>query len=629
MKNNLDYIKKNYLQIFIALFLSINLLIILRYPIQDGLNKNFIEILIFYLLLVLTLISILNIQTVMNINKNKLFLKIKSVGIPYLLFVFLIISILFVFQFVPFNTFGDKVFSSSLIFFITTIFYIFRIKDSASKSLKFKKKSLLYIFFTLIPIIRYLISNKEILFLIEQVKLISYFFAISFFLIYLLSNFVDSALEINFVIPIITVFLFISYEMNTLSNTFQWAKNSKSLNLIILYTFILGFLIVVNKYTIQQNFLIFFLLGVISIFPNISLNNKNPELNKIKSTSLFSNELKLENKYSVIFLIYDGYPQNETLKMYGFDNSAQTQYLEEQGFEIFNGVYSHGAYSLATMAGVFQGQAKVYDERNSRLMTGGYSSFNELLKDNGYLSVGIFSSSFYLPPTREPNYDIYFPSDADRSLSLFTSLLRGRQVFKDLTFSKPHEVYLSQKSDFLKKIDSLNQPLFLYSHSNYPGHTQNSGVCKDNEENLWKQDLDIANREMKNDIGDLEDVFNKSFIIIAGDHGPYLTKNCTSLKQYESKDITRLDVQDRYGTFLAIRSPDGISLNFEKKILQNVLLYVSEKLYKNDVDLNKYINEEFINNSELPLEINIFNNLIQGGIDNNQPLFFDRSSTSD
>lgn len=629
MKNNLDYIKKNYLQIFIALFLSINLLIILRYPIQDGLNKNFIEILIFYLLLVLTLISILNIQTVMNINKNKLFLKIKSVGIPYLLFVFLIISILFVFQFVPFNTFGDKVFSSSLIFFITTIFYIFRIKDSASKSLKFKKKSLLYIFFTLIPIIRYLISNKEILFLIEQVKLISYFFAISFFLIYLLSNFVDSALEINFVIPIITVFLFISYEMNTLSNTFQWAKNSKSLNLIILYTFILGFLIVVNKYTIQQNFLIFFLLGVISIFPNISLNNKNPELNKIKSTSLFSNELKLENKYSVIFLIYDGYPQNETLKMYGFDNSAQTQYLEEQGFEIFNGVYSHGAYSLATMAGVFQGQAKVYDERNSRLMTGGYSSFNELLKDNGYLSVGIFSSSFYLPPTREPNYDIYFPSDADRSLSLFTSLLRGRQVFKDLTFSKPHEVYLSQKSDFLKNIDSLNQPLFLYSHSNYPGHTQNSGVCKDNEENLWKQDLDIANREMKNDIGDLEDVFNKSFIIIAGDHGPYLTKNCTSLKQYESKDITRLDVQDRYGTFLAIRSPDGISLNFEKKILQNVLLYVSEKLYKNDVDLNKYINEEFINNSELPSEINIFNNLIQGGIDNNQPLFFDRSSTSD
>ena len=314
MKNNLDYIKKNYLQIFIALFLSINLLIILRYPIQDGLNKNFIEILIFYLLLVLTLISILNIQTVMNINKNKLFLKIKSVGIPYLLFVFLIISILFVFQFVPFNTFGDKVFSSSLIFFITTIFYIFRIKDSASKSLKFKKKSLLYIFFTLIPIIRYLISNKEILFFIEQVKLISYFFAISFFLIYLLSNFVDSALEINFVIPIITVFLFISYEMNTLSNTFQWAKNSKSLNLIILYTFILGFLIVVNKYTIQQNFLIFFLLGVISIFPNISLNNKNPELNKIKSTSLFSNELKLENKYSVIFLIYDGYPQNETLK---------------------------------------------------------------------------------------------------------------------------------------------------------------------------------------------------------------------------------------------------------------------------------------------------------------------------
>ena len=629
MKKKIDYIKKNYLPISVALFLNINLLIILRYPIQDGLNKNFIEILIFFLLLILVSISILNIQSLKHINKNALFLKIKSIGTPYLLFFYLIISIFFIFQYVPFKTFGDKVFSISLIFFVITLFYIFKIEDNVLKSFSFSKKSILYVFFTLIPIIRYLISNNEILFFIEQVKLVSYFFLISFCLIFIFSNIVDSVLDINFVLPVITVFLFIAFEMNTLSNTFQWAKNSKSLNLIFLYIIIFGFLIVVDKYSIQQIFFIFLALGIISIVPNISLNSNNPELNKIKSASLFSTELNLENKFSVIFLIYDGYPQNETLELYGFDNSTQTQYLKEQGFEIYNGVYSHGAYSLATMAGVFQGQAEVYDERNARLVTGGYSSFNELLKDNGYLSVGIFSSSFYLPPTREPNYDIYFPSDADRSFSLFTSLLRGRQVFKDLTFSKPHEVYLNQKSNFLKRIDSLNQPVFLYSHSNYPGHTQNSGTCKENEKNMWKLDLDKANNEMKNDVSELADVFAKSFIIIAGDHGPYLTKNCTSLKQYDSESITRLDIQDRYGTFLAIRPPDGISLDFEKRILQNVLLYISEKLYNEGIDINTYINEESINNSELPPEINIFENLIQGGVDNNQPLYLDRSSSSD
>tara|TARA_B100001121_G_scaffold310541_1_gene342335 strand:- start:4820 stop:6709 length:1890 start_codon:yes stop_codon:yes gene_type:complete len=629
MIKTFNHIKKNFLQIFTALFLSINVLIILRYPIQDGLNKNFIEILIFFLLLVLISISIINIQSIKDLNKNELFLKVKSVGTPYLLFVYLLISILFIFQFVPFNTFGDRVFSLSLIFFIIILFYIFKIQDSFLESLSFRKKSILYIFFTLIPIIRYLISNTEILFFIEQVKLISYFFLISFLLIFVFSNIVDNVLETNLVLPIMTVFLFIAFEMNTLSNTFEWARNSKSLSLAFLYMAIFAFILVIDKYSARQISFIFLILGIISIYPNISLDSNNPELNKIKSTSPFSNEFDLENKYSIIFLIYDGYPQNETLDLYGFDNSTQTQYLKEHGFKIYNGVYSHGAYSLATMAGVFQGQAKVYDERNARLMTGGYSSFNELLKDNGYLSVGIFSSSFYLPPTREPNYDIYFPSDADRSLSLFTSLLRGRQVFKDLTFSKPHEIYLNQKLDFLKGIDSLTQPVFLYSHSNYPGHTQNSGVCEENEENMWKLDLDKANNEMKNDISELEDVFENSFIIIAGDHGPYLTKNCTSLREYNPEDITRLDIQDRYGTFLAIRPPTGISLDFEKKILQNVLLYISEKLSRDDVDFNNYINEESINNSELPQEINIFNNLIQGGINNNQPLYLDRSTSTD
>ena len=60
-----------------------------------------------------------------------------------------------------------------------------------------------------------------------------------------------------------------------------------------------------------------------------------------------------------------------------------------------------------------------------------------------------------------------------------------------------------------------------------------------------------------------------------------------------------------------------------------MLLYISEKLYRDDIDFNNYINEESINNSELPQEINISNNLIQGGINNNQSLYLDRSTSTD
>ena len=147
---------------------------------------------------------------------------------------------------------------------------------------------------------------------------------------------------------------------------------------------------IIDKYSAQQISFIFLILGIISIYPNISLDSNNPKLNKIKSTSPFKNEFDLENKYSIIFLIYDGYPQNETLDLYGFDNRPKLNILKSTGLK-FIMVCIVMVHTSATMAGVFQGQAKVYDERNARLMTGGYSSFNELLKDNGYLSVGIFS----------------------------------------------------------------------------------------------------------------------------------------------------------------------------------------------------------------------------------------------
>ena len=62
--------------------------------------------------------------------------------------------------------------------------------------------------------------------------------------------------------------------------------------------------------------------------------------------------------------------------------------------------------------------------------------------------------------------------------------------------------------------------------------------------------------------GDIEAILGSNrdaIIIINGDHGPYLTKNCTLLKQqqYPPETIDRLDIQDRFGAFLAVRWPDS------------------------------------------------------------------------
>ena len=57
-------------------------------------------------------------------------------------------------------------------------------------------------------------------------------------------------------------------------------------------------------------------------------------------------------------------------------------------------------------------------------------------------------------------------------------------------------------------------------------------------------------------------------MIITGDHGPYLTKIVPS-KKYPSDEVNRYDIQDRYGTFLAIHVPKNLKqIDFEVKIFK-------------------------------------------------------------
>ena len=325
-------------------------------------------------------------------------------------------------------------------------------------------------------------------------------------------------------------------------------------------------------------------------------------------------------------MVYDGYPQLETLEYLGIDNSKQVKYLLDNNFTIYNGVFSFENSTLGTMGGLFQGETKYYGQNNTRLITGGYSTLVEKLIENNYVAFGIFSNSFYLPPNEVPNYKKYFPAEAKRGKKIFTSMLRGKQTFRDLIFSSSYDDYLNEKHKFLNNLKENEYPSFLYSQSYYPGHTQNSGECLEQEFDEWKNnDLITANNEMKGDISALGPELKNSIVIITGDHGPYLTKNCTTLKKYPSDEVNRYDIQDRYGTFLAIHVPKNLKqIDFEVKNLQNLFLYVLSSI-SNSTGLLDNLNEENINNSVLPDDITVLNNIVFGGIDDGKYLFDDRS----
>ncbi len=74
----------------------------------------------------------------------------------------------------------------------------------------------------------------------------------------------------------------------------------------------------------------------------------------------------------------------------------------------------------------------------------------------------------------------------------------------------------------------------------------------------YKRRVAIANRYMRQDIELVIKNDPAAIVMVAGDHGPRMTKNCgVTGGVYEISEISRLDIQDRFGSFLAIRWPSS------------------------------------------------------------------------
>ena len=122
---------------------------------------------------------------------------------------------------------------------------------------------------------------------------------------------------------------------------------------------------------------------------------------------------------------------------------------------------------------------------------------------------------------------------------------------------------------------------FIYMHSNLPGHSQNSGACLPDEVDQYEGRLVRANFEMQQDVDLIVGNDPGAIVIVAGDHGPYLTKNCTTTSSvYDVSEISRLDIQDRYATFLAIRWPTEGFMRYDGiTVLQDLFPVVVAYIY--------------------------------------------------
>lgn len=406
------------------------------------------------------------------------------------------------------------------------------------------------------PVIQYILNNQDLLSAYDVIIILGIFFLLSGLLIILIPWLLSRVGSSRVLKMMGTTFAFMISYMAILSKNFSWlGKGSLKIQLLFFAcVFLITFFLYnpKNKWGLYLPVLAFFLSTLLMQLSVFQSSDNETSLNSPSDFELITavgNKQPLR-KPNVYLLLYDAYVSSETMTAYGIDNSEQEEYLRELGFTLFPQTYSLFADTMRSMGRVLNASMEIEGDLNSTVS--GDGKVIRLFKEMGYQTYGIFPYDFMFRGLT-PKYDDYIPRFSAPPYShLLSAILIGEFRFDIGFYDQDHSEFVLEKQEML--LDASRQKSFVYMHTNVPSHSQNSGACLPDEIALFGERLKTANREMQQDLATIFDNDPYSIVIVAGDHGPFLTKNCGVLSDsYKMSEISRLDIQDRYGTFLAIK----------------------------------------------------------------------------
>lgn len=498
---------------------------------------------------------------------------------------------------------------------------------------RFEFKNLIFLFFPMTPIVQYVILNNEMLSISNSVIIIFFFLILTFIFAYVIP-WILSVVASRETLTITSLgFLFIIFNMPLLAAHSSWHQEGSILVQLLLLILIITLLLILNfisKIIFYVGIIVFFVVNVTASALGVeNVEWRTPEeIDKFPvETTLRGQEI--QNKKDVLLLVYESYSNYETMKYYGFDNREQLDFLEDNGFHIYQGVYSLGTPTMPAMSQVFNLERKVSDRR---FLAGG-GAVHSILDRHNYKTLGVFQSDYFFRGLSidQIEYDLSFPETTAREGAelLIDAILRGEFSDEVSLQGVGYNSYLKQKYKLITK--QYSQPLFIYAHSPVPGHRPHlSHRPKDEDKHIntyIHNTKNFANKEIKRDVKKVIKHYPDAITIIAGDHGPFLTKTGYGFHLNPNKcnnhQIDRYDMQDRYGTFLAIRWPDeNYATKHDIKILQDIFPAVFAYFFDDDAlfeDIRIQSRSTF--NPQNICEVSIKDGILVGGKDDGKPLF--------
>ena len=486
----------------------------------------------------------------------------------------------------------------------------------------------------LAPVVQYTISNQDILSPLGSLYVLAVFVGFSVLFVIVIPTLLGIVGSTKTLMLLGMAFTFMITYMASLSAMYNWFEaGSLTIQLGILSAIFVGGRLLYS-HQISRKFMyifivIFFITGnALQLTPagwgKTMPASINQEIKDNKLVELVGSK-KLSSTPNIYLLVYDAYVINETMLAYGIDNSAQEEYLETLGFELYPHTYSVGAASISTVSRILNASTEYYGD--PRRGVSGDGIVHNLLKSFGYETYGIFPSDYLLRGIGS-SYDFSFPTASHSAHKLLVKAIFMGEFRFNVEFDRPsREQFVECKVSTFENVPK--KPRFVYMHDNLPCHSQNSGACLTNETELFRERLIGANYQMKQDVETIIQNDPGAIIIVAGDHGPYLTKNCAeTAHHYDISEISRLDIQDRFGTFLAIKWPtEDFSEYDDITVIQDIFPAIFAYLFEDNQFLEAKVEARTL--GALPSDIggrpisgaSVKDGIIYGGINDGEPLF--------
>jgi hypothetical protein len=496
---------------------------------------------------------------------------------------------------------------------------------------KFYASDLLLLLLPLTPVFQYTLNNQDILSPLESFYVLVFFVFFSGLYMFAVPALLRRVASTRTLMIMGLAFAFTIISMASISDYFRWFEQGtlKKQAIFFAVVFLLAWLLYNFNYRgilylfVVANFVVNSSAQLLTLGGDKDGLSLPAEQNKLQSMIGERTPAVAPNIY---LLVYDAYVANETMLAYGIDNSSQEAYLNEQGFELYPHTYSIGAATLETMSKVLNASTEYYGDH--RRGVSGDGVVQNKLSDLGYETYGLFYTDYMFRGIGE-SYDYSIPEHSNpQYIELIKAILIGEFRFdlgdefrSDLEFEKqPRYEFVETKQMIFEGVS--DSQVFIYMHSNLPSHSQNSGACLPNETDLFRERLMAANVEMRQDLETIIENDPSAIIIVAGDHGPGLTKNCDGTSGfYDISEISRLDIQDRYGTFLAIRWPTDDFVQYDDiTVLQDLFPAIFAYLYE-DVSILESKIEPAIPTYNSISGASVKDGVIYGGIDDGEPLF--------